>query len=80
MVRARECLTTRLALEWLLPRVSAVVTGKFVGTSKGPVAPLPRARERLLPRVYTLVSLEVRALGVLLGAVGIVTVVRAPHF
>lgn len=79
MVRARERLPARLALERLLPRVSAVVTGEFVGTSKGPVASFPRARERLLPRVYPLVSLEVRALGVLLGTVGIVTVVRAPH-
>ena len=79
VVRARERLPTGLALEWLLSRVSAVVTGEFIGTSEGPVAPLPRAGEWLLSRVYPLVSLEVGALCVLLGTVGIVTVVRASH-
>lgn len=79
VVRARERFPARLALEWLLPCVSAVVTGEFIGASEGPVAPLPRAGERLLPRVYPLVSLEVGALCVLLGTVGVVTVVRAPH-
>ena len=79
MVGARERLPTRLALEWLLPRVSAVVTGELIGTSKGPVAPLPRAGEWLLARVYPLVSLEVGALRILLGTVGVVTVVCASH-
>lgn len=79
VVRARERFATRLTLERLLPCVPAVVTGEFIGASKGPVAALPRAGERLLSGVYPLVGLEVGALGVLLGTIGVVTVVRATH-
>ena len=80
MIRSRESLSTHPALEWFLSRVSAIVACEFVRASKRPITSLPGTSEGLLSGVYPLVRLEVRALGVPLGTVGVVTVVHPLHF
>lgn len=77
VIRAREHLVAHHTLEWLFPCVPAVVTRKLIRPSEGPAAPIPGAREGLLPRVDPLVGLEVGALGVELATCGEVTAVHA---
>ncbi len=64
---------TKFTLERLLTRVLAVVPCQLVRSGELPLAALPRALVRLLPRVSPLVGLEVRTLRVDLVAVGEIT-------
>jgi len=58
--------------------VLPVVSRQFVGTGKAPLAPVPRALVRFLASVSSLVSLEMRGLGVDLLAVWKVAFVSPP--
>ena len=68
MVRSSKGSLAVGALEGLHSGVLAHVTGQLIRAGKLPVAPFPVALVWFLPSVGPLVSLEVRALGVHLGA------------
>lgn len=68
VVTPREGSLTKVALEWPVSCVLAIVTGQFVRAGKLPATPLPGAVVGLLPRVSAQVGFEVRTLGVGLTA------------
>lgn len=76
VVRAGKRLIAVATREGFLPGVTSVMTGQLIGSSEGPVASLPRATEGFLSRVDPPVGLEVRTLGVHLGAPWVVTAVH----
>lgn len=76
VVGAREAFLADFARVRLVPRVRAFVTRQFVGARELPVAPAPRAHERLLAGMAAQVRLQVRALAVHLVAAGVVAVVN----
>lgn len=73
VIGARKTLVALGTLERFLPRVSAIVSSQLIGATEGPVTLLPGTLERLFARVHPLVGLQVRALGVHLVALRVVT-------
>lgn len=73
MVGAGEGSLAESALEGTIARVLPVVASQLVRARELPAATLPLTLVRLLARVRTEVSLEVRGLGVGLAAAGVVT-------
>ena len=76
MVAPRESPFAEMALKGPVSRVFAVMSGQFVGSGEFPAAAFPVAVVGLLPRVGSQVRLQMRRLGVGLGAAGMRAGVR----